>query len=105
MIGVSRVAKPSAFAWIHAGRSTTRTGAVRSPASRPVNPRTYAVERSAPSRSSATVAAASSASTTGPDPASRDPSETASCQSTISVVMPGAYVAACWPGAAGRFIM
>ena len=85
--GESRVAKPSAFAWIQAGRSTTSTGAVRSPASRPVNPRTYAVERSAPARSSATVAAASSWLTTGPEPAIRDPSVTASCQSTISVVM------------------
>src|SRR4051794_9707634 len=87
MTGVRRVENPSALAWIHAGRSTTRTGAVRSPASRPVKPRTYAVDRSAPSRSSATMAAASSDSTTGPDPASREPSVTASCQSTICVVM------------------
>ncbi len=87
MIGVRSEANPSAFAWIQAGRSTTRTGAVRSPASRPVNARTYAVDRSAPARSSATVAAASSSLTTGPAPASRDPNVTASCQSTISVVM------------------
>ena len=35
-IGARSVAKPSALAWIQPGRSTTRTGAVRSPASSPV---------------------------------------------------------------------
>src|SRR6185312_16124542 len=60
------------------------------------NSLTYDVDRSAPSRSSATVAAASSAVTCGPAPASRDPIETASSQSTISVVIPGAYVPPKW---------
>src|SRR5215212_702773 len=84
-------AKPSVFARIQADLSTTRTGAVSAPASSPVKSWTYAVERSAPLRSSATVAAASAAETSGPAPARRDPIETASSQSTMSVVMSRAY--------------
>ena len=38
--GAITVANPSALAWIHPGRSTTSTGAVRSLATRPVNSRT-----------------------------------------------------------------
>ena len=89
--GPSSWANPSAFAWIHAGRSTTSTGAVRAPASSPVKSRTYDVERSAPARSSSTVAAASLGDTCGPAPAIRDPRDTARPQSTISVVMSRAY--------------
>src|SRR4051794_11077416 len=84
-------AKPSVFARIQADLSTTRTGAVSAPPSSPVKSWTYDVERSAPLRSSATVTAASAAETSGPAPARRDPIDTASSQSTISVVMSRAY--------------
>ena len=77
------VAKPSAFAWIQPGRSTTRTGAVRSLATRPVNSRTSGVEWSAPARSSSTASAASARETCGPSPTRRDPTRTARSQSTI----------------------
>ena len=91
--GPSRVANASALACTHPARSTTSTGAVRSAAARPVNSRTSAVDRSAPARSSATVAAASSRLTVGPSPARREPIRTARSQSTI----PGRPVASVMP--------
>ena len=81
--GAITVAKPSAFACTQPGRSTTRTGAVRSVATRPVNSRTSGVERSAPARSSSTASTASLRLTCGPSPTRRDPTLTARSQSTI----------------------
>jgi hypothetical protein len=83
IIGRVATAKPSALACTQPGRSTTRIGAVTSGASSPVNSRTSPVERCAPARSSATASSASARLTTGPSPASLDPSATARPQSII----------------------
>ena len=81
-IGARILAKPSALACTQPARSTTSTGAVPAVVCRPVNSLTSGVERSAPSRSSTTAAAASSAVTSGPGPAILDPTVTAKSQST-----------------------
>ena len=81
--GLTISAKPSTFAWSQPRRSTTRTGAVRSSATRPVNPRTRGVDRSAPARSSATTSSASTRLTEGPSPERRAPTLTAVSQSII----------------------
>ena len=88
----TRWRKASALAWIQPGRSTTRTGAVWSAATRPVKSRTSAVERSAPARSSATASSASAARDRGPSPASREAMRTARSQSTISAARSGGWV-------------
>ena len=87
-MGARIVAKPSALARSQPARSTTSTGAVAAAAWRPVNSRTRGVERSAPSRSSSTAAAASSALTSGPGPATFDPTVTAKSQSTRFIPRP-----------------
>ena len=83
--GVRMVAKPSALACTQPARSTTRTGAVRSPALRPVKSRTRPVDLSASARSSATAASAWAREISGPSPANRDPIRTARSQSIIAV--------------------
>ena len=83
IIGAVATLKPSALACTQPGRSTTSTGAVPRGALSPVNSRTSPVLRSAPARSSATASSASVRVTVGPSPASIDPIETASPQSTI----------------------
>src|SRR5680860_1671742 len=77
------VANPSTFARIQPGRSTTKMGAVRSSATRPVNSRTSGVDLSAPARSSATTASAADLEIVGPGPAIFVAAVTARSQSII----------------------
>src|SRR5580693_10164864 len=91
--GSSTTRKPSTFARIQPGRSTTATRPSSGEPGKPVSSRTGSATSSASCRSSATTFLASAILTGGPGLTQRTPVAVATCQSIICVVLtPPPYV-------------